>query len=152
MANKIIIVIVVVLIIALVVMLVLSLTAKKDEGYYAYAILSSDVNGGKMKQPLVSGNYKLVLEDNRLVLYDNFNTPTWWVSSSLGSYLVMQSDGNLVLYDSSDNQFWSTQSKVKERGLFSLTLSGDGSMQIIDKNQNIIKILTYRNGLPPRGG
>ena len=145
MANKIIIVV------ALIVALVLSLTAK-DEGYYAYAILSSDVNGGKMKQPLAIGNYKLVLEDNRLVLYDNFNTPTWWVSSSLGSYLVMQSDGNLVLYDSSDNPFWSTQSKGKEVGLFSLTLSGDGSMQIIDKNQNIIKILTYRNGLPPRGG
>ena len=152
MANKIIIVIVVVLIIALVVMLVLSLTAK-DEGYYADNItLSSDVNGGKMTQPLVSGNYKLVLEDNRLVLYDMFNNPTWWVSSRLGSYLVMQSDGNLVLYDSSDNPFWSTQSNGKEVGLFSLKLSGDGSMQIIDKNQNIIKILTYQNGLPPRGG
>ena len=138
MANKIIIVIVVVLIIALVVMLVLSLTAK-DEGYYADNItLSSDVNGGKMTQPLVSGNYKLVLEDNRLVLYGppkdfrpmpNMPIPIqvlWSVPSSPGSSLIMQSDGNLVLYDSSNTAGWNSKTSVKGVGSFTLNLTDVG--------------------------
>ena len=137
MANKIIIVIVVILIVALVVMLVLSLTAK-DEGYYADNItLSSDVNGGKMTQPLVSGNYKLVLEDNRLVLYGppkdfrpmpNMPIPIpiqvlWSVPSSPGSSLIMQSDGNLVLYDSSNTAGWNSKTSVKGVGSFTLNLT-----------------------------
>lgn len=131
MANKIIIVV------ALIVALVLSLTAK-DEGYYAdNTTLSSDVNGGKMTQPLVSGAFTFALENNKLVLYD-YSVALWSSrDSGPGSYLVMQSDGNLVLYDSSNKAFWNTKSNGRGVGPFTLKLNPDGTLQIIDKN-NII--------------
>ena len=133
MANKIIIIIVV----ALIVMMVLSLTAK-DEGYYAdNTTLKSNVNGGKMTQPLVNGNYSLALQDKIMAIY-NYQ-PSWSVPSSPGSSLVLQSDGNLVLYDSSNNPIWNARSGGRGVGPYTLTLFPDGNTQIIDSNNTIIQ-------------
>jgi hypothetical protein len=139
MANKIIIIIVV----ALIVMMVLSLTAK-DEGYYAdNTTLKSNVNGGKMTQPLVNGNYSLALQDKILAIYGPSQKVLWSVPSSPGSSLVMQSDGNLVLYDSSNdpnpNPIWNARSGSRGVGPYTLTLFPDGNTQIIDSNNTIIQ-------------
>ena len=145
MANK----IIIVLIIALVVMLVLSLTAK-DEGFNEppkYRLWE-----GRMTQPLVNGNYKFALDDQRLALYDMYHQQKviWEVPSSPGNYLTLQRDGNLVLYNSNDKWVWDTETAYGYSGTpYYLDLSPNGSLIIKDRNQRVIKEViseqTYHN-------
>jgi DNA-binding beta-propeller fold protein YncE len=91
-------------------------------------------------QSLVSGNYKLLLNENgNLALYNsldnaNVNSVIWQSNTEnkgVKPYvLILQSDGNLVIIDNQNQIIWS--SNTKGQSPLKLVLSPNGNLCIVD--------------------
>lgn len=102
-------------------------------------LVSNGKNKLEKNESLVQGNYKLILENGRLILYDYSKTPAeavWMTHTTTTGWsrnydLEMKNDGNLCLHIDSV-PMWCTNTKGKGKGPWTAILQSDRNFCVYD--------------------
>lgn len=98
---------------------------------------SSTLHNG---QSLVQGKYKLLLQEGKLLIYDDIS-PIWNANIKQPGKqpytLVMETDGNLVIRDYGKKEIWSSGTKFKGTGPWIAILQPDRNFCVKDSKGTV---------------